>query len=278
MIYATKILFVWQRLIPEHCVNLWLERVAWVGSQNCVVSTFPSGKSAKLHVYGQTERCCRKLVKNYGGKLIKTKGSDWIKASLQPIILPFPPHLCVVSEGQVPKKWRHLPKLWIPAGMAFGTGDHATTGMCLRQVLQRCRGGKKRVLDLGTGSGILALAAAAQGHAVVAMDFDAESIRTAKANTKRNEISGSVRWIRADVKTWEPKGSKFDLIVANLFSSLLIVALPKMKRWLKPEGEVILSGVLKTQLPEVLSELSRLKLEVKRVLKKGKWVCIVVGS
>lgn len=273
---SSRTLFVWQRIIPERSADAWVERVAWAGPENWVISTFPSGKSARLQVFGQTEKRCRELVRHYGGKRVKIKADAWIKASSKPIVLPFPPYLCVVSEGKVPKLREKLPRLLIPAGMAFGTGDHATTGMCLRQILKRGKGKTWRVLDLGTGSGILALAAAMQGHEVMAMDFDPDSIRTAKANHALNPVPGKIRWIRADVKIWEPRGGRFDLITANLFSSLLQEALPGMKRWLKPGGEMVLSGVLKSQSVEVEKSLRKLKLELLQVLKKGKWVCFIV--
>jgi ribosomal protein L11 methyltransferase len=278
MALSQQTLNIWQRLISEQWTDAWLERVAWAGPENCVISTFPGGKTARLQVYGQTEKRCRELVKNYGGKLIKTKANAWIQAASQPIVLPFPPDLCVVSAGEVPRlgSKKKLPRLLIPAGMAFGTGDHATTGMCMRQLLSRCRGERKRILDLGTGSGILALAAAMLGHEVQAMDFDPESIRTAKENAKRNGLAGKVSWHCADVKRWQPEGKGWDLITANLFSSLLQAALPRMKRWLRPGGEMVLSGVLKSQSAEVEQTLRKLDLGVRQILKKGKWVCFVV--
>lgn len=269
-------LLVWERLIPVGKEETWLERVAWVGAENCVLSVFSTQKKARLQVFGQTEKCCRQLVAFHGGRLVKISAAAWFKASSKPIVLPFPPWLCVISDGKVPFRWRKLPRLLIPAGMAFGSGDHATTGMCLRQILKRSKGDARRFLDLGTGSGILALAAAMQGHEVVAIDFDPESIRTARDNQRMNPISGKIRWTRADVKTWEAAAKPFDLISANLFSDLLQEVLPKMKRWLKPGGEMVLSGVLKTQLGDVLRTIRKLDLKVLQVLKKGKWVCLVV--
>jgi ribosomal protein L11 methyltransferase len=275
---ATQVLLVWQRRIPIRQTEAWLESVAWVGAQNCVISMLPSAKSAKLQIFGQTEKSSRSLLRQHGGSVVRLRPSAWLKAASARIVLPFPPYLCVVSEGDVPPPWKKLPRLLIPAGMAFGTGDHATTAMCLRQLLKRGQGKRWRLLDLGTGSGILALAAAGQGHEVTAMDFDPESIRTARANQALNTIRGKLHWVRADVTTWEPAGTSlpFDLITANLFSALLQKSLPKMKRWLRPGAEMILSGILRTQSDDVLQTLSRLKLEVVQILRKGKWVCLIV--
>ncbi|NJK91187.1 MAG: methyltransferase domain-containing protein [Blastochloris sp.] len=243
------------------------------------MTSFPNGKSAKLQVYGQSQKRCRELVAHYGGKCLKSQPAAWIKKASQPIVLPFPPHLCVVSEGHPPRPHHKLPRLLIPAGMAFGSGDHATTGMCLRQTPQNAappRSRKKRLLDLGTGSGILALAAALHGHEVIGLDFDPESIRTARENLRQNPVPGKVRWVRADLNSWTPTQGPYDLITANLFSNLLIQNLPRIKEWLQPQGEIILSGILKTQWPEVLTTLNQLKLQPQHILKKGKWVCAVL--
>lgn len=272
----SKMLSIWEKMIAEKDCDHWLEKLAWAGSSNCVITTLASGKRARLHLYGQTPKTLKLLVKNFGGKWIQPSLSQWIEPSNRSVLLPFPPMLCVSSRETVPNKWQHLPLLWIPAGMAFGTGDHATTGMCLRQLLSRCKGDKKQILDLGTGSGILALACAMQGHQVEALDFDPECIRTAKLNSKQNAHTGTVRWVHGDVTTWEPKKTNVDIIVANLYSTLLITALPKMARWIKPSGVIVLSGILLSQKIEVMNELLRLNFKLLKVLRKGKWLCIVV--
>lgn len=271
-----KKLSIWEKIIAEKNSEHWLEKLAWAGSQNCVITTLTAGKRAKLHLYGQSPKTLKLLVKNHGGKWIQTSLPHWIEPSNRTILLPISPILCVSSEEHLPKKWQHLPHLWIPVGMAFGTGDHATTAMCLRQLLLRSKGEKKRILDLGTGSGILALACAMQGHQVEALDFDPECIRTAKLNSTRNSYQGTVSWIQGDIAAWEPKKMNVDLIVANIYSTLLISTLPKMQRWIKPGGTIILSGILVSQKVEVMRELERLKFELLLVLKKGKWLCLVV--
>src|SRR5438093_7002246 len=157
--------------------------------------------------------------------------------------------LVVTRSGgfQTPKAfgaWKP-PLLVIPAGAAFGTGEHTTTAMSLR-LLERCtrfwgaQAGspgspepEKTLLDLGTGSGILALAAARFGaKKVIAIDHDPVAIATAKENARRNKID-NIDFRIADVRQWNfPK--QVDIITANLFGELLIEILPKLKqaRWL----------------------------------------------
>src|SRR5207253_8193948 len=113
--------------------------------------------------------------------------------------------------------------IFIPAGAAFGTGEHATTAISLRLLEEISRKMKPgwSMADLGTGSGILALAAKRFGAGqVVAIDLDPVAISTARANADLNEIRGIEFFVGA-VCSWRPT-SKFDVIIANLFSELLI--------------------------------------------------------
>jgi len=165
--------------------------------------------------------------------------------------------------------------LIIPAGAAFGTGAHATTAMSLRLLEQFSRklSSGWRMLDLGTGSGILALAAKRFGGGeVVAIDSDPLAIRTAKANACANGIRG-VEFRNTDVRTSLPRGA-FEIICANLYSELLIKILPHLVPALAPGGVVILSGVLRTQEREVRLTLEAAGLRQLVSRRRGKWVAI----
>jgi ribosomal protein L11 methyltransferase len=132
------------------------------------------------------------------------------------------------------------------------------------------------LLDLGTGSGILALAAKCFGaNRVLALDNDPRAIATAKANMRLNKI-GQVDFRVTDVRTWEP-AAKIDVIIANLFSELLIEILPKLRRFLKPDGWLILSGVLRGQEAELVRALRRNKIVVAQIRRRGKWVVVLAG-
>jgi ribosomal protein L11 methyltransferase len=176
--------------------------------------------------------------------------------------------------------------LVIPAGAAFGTGEHMTTAMSLRTLesLTRKRlvrgaqcGTRGRVpdkefslLDLGTGSGILALAAARFGaKRIIAIDHDPIAIATAKENARRNKIE-QVDFRVADVRKWKfPE--RIDIITANLFSELLIEILPKLKcaEWL------ILSGVLREQEHRLVCALKINRIDVVEMRRRGKWIAIL---
>jgi ribosomal protein L11 methyltransferase len=126
------------------------------------------------------------------------------------------------------------------------------------------------LLDLGTGSGILALAAARFGaKRVIAIDDDPVAIATARANARRNKIN-NIDFRVADVRRWKfPK--QIDIITANLFSELLIEILPKIKR----TQRLILSGILREQETRLVRALKRNGIVIVEMRRRGKWIAIL---
>lgn len=270
---------LWRRLVPAQLVDAWLERVRWAAPHAPIVTEFPSRPTARLEIYGVNRAVAQRLQREYGGEIRIMSAADWLAPQARDFVLALPGALVVASESaSIPPRQAKLPVLRIPAGMAFGTGEHATTALCLRQLAQeiasrRARGaGRLRVLDAGTGSGVLALAAATLGAEVEAFDFDSLCIRECRANARRNPQAPRVRWRLGDVLRYIPE-SKSDILVANLTAGLLVKALPRMKRWLRAGGCMILSGVLRVQEAEVAAALWHLGLRPARVLRKGRWVC-----
>jgi ribosomal protein L11 methyltransferase len=165
-----------------------------------------------------------------------------------------------------------VPLLVIPASAAFGTGEHATTAMSLRLLEDLTRKWKKgwSLADLGTGSGIIALAARRFGAGrVLGIDIDPKAVSIAKANARLNKIDNADFQL-ADVRKWRP-GATWDIIAANLYSELLIEILPKLKRcnWL------ILSGGLRKEEDELLRVLRRNNIETANVKRGGKWIALL---
>ena len=140
-------------------------------------------------------------------------------------------------------------------GLSFGTGHHATTGFCLSQLVRSRTTGQRQqsFLDIGTGSGILAIAAAKLGYAPVeAFDFDPESVRVAKENAQANGVGKSVRLRQQDLtKLPRRRVRKFDFVCANLISNLLVAERQQIINRLKPGGILVLAGILKREFGEV---------------------------
>ena len=130
------------------------------------------------------------------------------------------------------------------------------------------------ILDVGTGSGVLALAAVKLGHRVWGIDHDKESIKEAKRNAKRNSVKEGVVWEHVDGVSYEPD-RKFDVILANVFLEPLLKMLSSFKRWTKPKGLLVLSGILHEQNQELIDALEKKNFVVVKRKRVGKWCCLL---
>lgn len=137
-------------------------------------------------------------------------------------------------------------------GLSFGTGQHPTTWYCLKQIVETLRPGAS-LLDIGCGSGILAISAAKLGYAPVeAFDFDPVAVRIAQANMRRNRVDTKIKCVRSDLTKLPLKSArKFDIISANLIADLLIDESDRILNRLSADGHLIVAGILVTQFPEV---------------------------
>lgn len=172
--------------------------------------------------------------------------------------------------------------LKIDAATAFGSGEHATTEGCLLALgaLKRQRTRICRALDMGTGSGILAIAIAKSWRMarVAAIDIDAESARVAAANARLNGEAGQIR-ARQGNGYHAPlarNGPPFDLIVANILARPLIRMAPSLRRRLAPGGIAILSGLLRRQEASVLSAHRAVGLRFVRRRAIGEWHALIL--
>ena len=149
-------------------------------------------------------------------------------------------------------------------GLSFGTGQHPTTSFCLGEIV-RCRksGTAQSFLDIGTGSGILAIAAAKMGyHPVHAFDFDPEAVRVARENARKNRVDARLKPTRGDITKLPLKSARqYDLICANLISNLLISEKRRMVNRLKRDGTLVLAGILAAEFAAVESEIAGLNLK-----------------
>jgi ribosomal protein L11 methyltransferase len=161
--------------------------------------------------------------------------------------------LVVVPAWQDPPGWVGADDvvLSIDPGRAFGSGAHPTTRMCLAE-LERLVEPASAVADVGTGSGVLAVAAAVHGAAlVVAVDVDPEAVRATAENAERNRVSEVVAVSTTPASELEP--AAYDLVVANIASVTLVELAPALARAVADDGTVIVSGILEEQVPAVLA-------------------------
>ncbi len=150
-------------------------------------------------------------------------------------------------------------------GLSFGTGHHHTTLFCLQQ-LARCRrsGTEQSFLDLGSGSGILAIAAAKLGYSpVAALDNDPVAVGVARQNIKRNHVRVELRRAELARLPLAPR-RRFDVICANLVCDLLVIESEKIRNLLQPGGKLVAAGVLHREFPVLQQKLLDLGLTLEK--------------
>ncbi len=160
-------------------------------------------------------------------------------------------------------------------GMAFGTGLHPTTRLMIEALQDRVRPGME-VLDLGTGSGILAIPAARLGSQVTALDISDVAVEVARENVTINRVEGQVSVAEGTVEA--VTGRRFDLILANIIASVLVHIAPDLAAALKPEGEVLASGIIDERVDLVRTAFGDAGLEITDATRDGDWWLIVARS
>ena len=171
--------------------------------------------------------------------------------------------------------------LLVDAGAAFGTGRHETTKGCLIVLDRLARDGRRfhRILDLGCGSGVLALAAARLWPgAVLGVDNDPAAVRVARENLALNGLADRIRVIRSDgfAATGLRRASPFDLVMANILAGPLIRLAPALARNLAPGGRAVLSGLMTDQVPEVLEAYRRQGLALEFERHRDDWSVLLL--
>jgi ribosomal protein L11 methyltransferase len=160
--------------------------------------------------------------------------------------------------------------------MAFGTGLHPTTQLCLR-ALERAVAPNDRVLDVGTGSGILAVAAARLGaSSVFAVDLDGIAIEAAWANVDANGLRDRVHVRHGDAADL-PEAGTFDVVVANIIARVIQASAGSLARQLRSGGRLIASGVLVERRDDVVAALEAAGVAVGETPTDGDW-CAIVGT
>jgi ribosomal protein L11 methyltransferase len=161
----------------------------------------------------------------------------------------------------------------IDPGNAFGSGTHETTSMCIEKIETFMPEGQT-VIDVGCGSGILAIAAGKLGaKAIIAVDIDETAVYTARENLEKNGL-GSIASVRHG-NLVEVIDEKADFVVANIIAEIIVHLLEDIDKVLKPKAKFISSGIINTKKQMVLDALEAHGFNVIDVTEKGEWVAIV---
>lgn len=162
---------------------------------------------------------------------------------------------------------------------AFGTGHHVTTQMALR-LLEKYISPGDLLLDVGTGTGILAIAALKLGaYRAVALDIDPVAVEAAAENCKLNGVSSKVRLIVGETATLRNLAGKFNLVLANINKGAIVSLLPGLNDFVAATGHVILTGVLREERQEILQSIAEVtELKVAKSLVQEEWLALVLSA
>ena len=159
-------------------------------------------------------------------------------------------------------------------GAAFGTGQHATTSLCIRALEDLVRPGMT-VFDVGTGSGVLAIVAAKLGaKRVEAVDFDPVAVRVARENVRQNGAEDVVRTERSDLL--KSVAGEADLIIANIIADIIVRLFGEVKGSLAAGGTMLLSGIIEDRLPDVVESAGRHGFSIEKIEQEKGWAAVIV--
>jgi ribosomal protein L11 methyltransferase len=205
---------------------------------------------------------------------------DWVQASLAGLNPVRAGRILVHGSHDRAQRRTNDIAIEIEAALAFGTGHHGTTQGCLRAFADELKlRTPRRVLDVGTGTGILAFAAAkVLKRLVVAGDIDPEAVRVARENARHNGIAGFLRFyvapgVRSPVAD---RPGRFDLVFANILAKPLRLLAPDLARVASPGGTLILSGLLARDVPGVLSAYAAQGWRLQRRYDLEGWAALVL--
>lgn len=272
-------MFVWSKLSAVKWMDAWEERFA--GNPNLVVEMVKGGKSIRIQLFCESRKDAEAIRAQFGGSVREMASAEWNKPVEAPRPVKVRDVFVLTAESRT-KQLAALKKahperelIVIPPEMAFGTGDHATTSTCLRLLVdigRKRKGTDWSVADLGTGTGVLAIAARKLGSGeTFGCDFDPFAVAVAVRNLERNHTP-EVIMTEQDVLKWKPRKKGYDVVLANIFSTVLIQAWPVIAKSLAPGGDLVVSGILADQAWDVFKAAAGSGLGFTKVIRKGKWV------
>ncbi|MDR1774603.1 MAG: 50S ribosomal protein L11 methyltransferase [Clostridioides sp.] len=160
-------------------------------------------------------------------------------------------------------------------GMAFGTGNHETTSMCICQ-LEKYINKDSVVYDIGCGSGVLSIVASKLGAKdVTGVDFDEVAVKVSKENIASNNLNENIKIMHGNLTDVVDENKKADVIVANIIADVIMILAKDVSKFMKDDAVFISSGIILDKLEEVKESLVQNNFEIIDVITKGEWSCIV---
>ena len=279
-------MFVWSKTISASQEEYFEDRFLGMAQTNAVITKLSDAKKLRVEVFLEKKNSAKDLINEFGGKVEKIKKRNWARInapSKRPLIkirdqilVSDNPNLG--SLKSLKKKYSNKKIIAIPAALAFGTGDHATTSTCLRIIVDISKKYLKEqtdwsFCDIGTGTGILAITAKLMGaNSVEGFDFDPEAITIAKRNIDINSVD-DIQIYEKDVFQWLPSERKsWNIIAANIFANVLNPNLEKIWSAVSNDGHLVISGILYEHHKSVIETSKSNGMPAPNIHTKGKWV------
>lgn len=203
----------------------------------------------------------------------KIKEKDWFKdwkKNFEPIFVD--KDIIIVPDWDQ-KSYPNKIVIRIKPGMAFGTGAHPTTQLCLK-ALKKCIKSGERVIDVGCGSGILSILCAKLGTSyVLGLDIDQDAIENAGENLTLNQIENIIETKQGTVTASSPP-EPFDIAVANLTKKEIVESFTSIRTQVKPTGTLIFSGILKEEESKMRDFLEKQNIRIIEITHQEEWICL----
>jgi ribosomal protein L11 methyltransferase len=238
---------------------------------DALLTHFPPGSDL-----GAAENALRHACPDAAVELSPTPGVDWTE-EWRKGVGAHPVGRLVIAPPWLADRYDPAVTIVIDPAMAFGTGEHETT-RCVARLMQDVVRAGDRVADLGTGSAVLAIAAAKLGAEwVAAIELDPDAIGNAEENVARNGVSHIVRVIQGDAGLLLPLLAPVRVVLANIISSVLVELLPVVQQSLTADGRAILSGILTDERESMLQVLDASGWRVAGEDREGQWWSVLIA-
>ena len=278
-------LFRWSRFVSEERLEEWEARLI-MAEVVYTVEKRVNRKKWQINSYSTSREFAEELRALFGGGIAEVRPDDWQPTSEVGVQTQLKIRdVMVITEAENEAVWESVKSefpdrlvLSFPPQLAFGTGGHPTTSGCLRflaDVAKERKDVEWRLLDLGCGSAILAVAAILLGaKEAIAVENDPLAIKYARYNAERHGVAGQIKFVEGDaiVLMDRREFGRFEVIAANLFSDLLIQLFPLLSQNLMEGGPIIISGFLTSQTRSVIDRAESSGLPLSEFQRRGKWV------
>lgn len=239
------------------------------------VESIPSNLEKRLHQRLADLKNVGLNVTDYQVETVNIRDSDWSDKWKEFYhSVPVTRYLTIVPEWeQYEKNNPDEDLIWLDPGLSFGTGTHPTTQLCIQALEIVTRGGEV-VLDVGTGSGVLTIASSKLGAAeIYAYDIDETAVSSAQSNISLNQLDAKITV--SENNLLEAIDIEADIVVANILTPLIIELIPDAVRVLKTGGKLIVSGILDTQIDEVVIPLKEAGFKIIQINQMKNWIAII---